>query len=133
MKTHVWKNVPGSEASDHSLPVRKIRFKEIAKAVKFTSNLFGKALSKRIKATILFASETGKSELYAKRLAQIFSHAFNVSVSLTFFSLSFSLSFIPHYSYAEFNLSCVRILKQALSVMNGTSFIHISLKKGDNE
>lgn len=81
MKTHVWKNVPGSEMSDHSLPVRKIRFKEIAKAVKFTSNLFGKALSKRIKATILFATETGKSELYAKRLAQIFSHAFNVSVS----------------------------------------------------
>lgn len=88
MKTHVWKSVPGSgDMSDHSLPVRKIRFKEIAKAVKFTSNLFGKALSKRIKATILFATETGKSELYAKRLAQIFSHAFNVSVSFNSFLL----------------------------------------------
>ena len=56
-------------------------FKEIAKAVKFTSNLFGKALSKRIKATILYATETGKSEQLAKRLGHIFSHAFNVNVS----------------------------------------------------
>ena len=83
LKSHVWKNAPGAEEHvDSSMPVRKIRFKEIAKAVKFTSNLFGKALSKRIKATILYATETGKSELYAKRLAQIFSHAFNVNVCI---------------------------------------------------
>lgn len=59
---------------------RKKRFKEIARAVKFTSNLFGKALAKRIKATILFATETGRSEEYAKRLEQIFSYAFNVTI-----------------------------------------------------
>lgn len=60
------------------LTPRKLRFKEIARAVKFTSKLFGKALSRRIKATILYATETGKSERYANKLAQIFSHAFNV-------------------------------------------------------
>ncbi|RWS08551.1 nitric oxide synthase: salivary gland-like protein, partial [Dinothrombium tinctorium] len=77
-KTHHWHNSPGSAVQ--TTPSKKIRFKEIARAVKFTSNLFGKALSKRIKATILFATETGKSEEYAKRLGHIFSHAFNVSV-----------------------------------------------------
>ena len=41
----------------------------------------GKALSKRIKATILYGTETGRSEQFAKRLGQIFSHVFNVSVS----------------------------------------------------
>lgn len=40
----------------------------------------GKALSKRIKATILYGTETGRSEQFAKRLGQIFSHVFNVSV-----------------------------------------------------
>lgn len=50
------------------------------RAVKFTSKLFGQALSKRIKATILFATETGKSEMYAKKLGEIFSHAFHSQV-----------------------------------------------------
>jgi nitric-oxide synthase len=59
---------------------RKFHFKEIARAVKFTSKLFGKALSKRVKATILYATETGKSEMYARRLGQIFGHAFNAQV-----------------------------------------------------
>ncbi|KAG7170858.1 Nitric oxide synthase, salivary gland-like, partial [Homarus americanus] len=49
-------------------------------AVKFTSKLFGKALSKRIKATILYATETGKSEMYAKKLGEIFGHTFNAQV-----------------------------------------------------
>lgn len=98
-KTHVWKNstLDGNGRNSIGGTPRKLRFKEIAKAVKFTSNLFGKsclvnnkfliffpkgkALSKRIKATILYATETGRSELFAKRLGQIFSHAFNVSVS----------------------------------------------------
>lgn len=50
------------------------------RAVKFTSNLFGMALSRRIKATILYATETGRSEQYAKTLGDIFSHAFNANV-----------------------------------------------------
>ena len=50
------------------------------RAVKFTSKLFGRALSKRIKATILYATETGKSEQYAKQLCELLGHAFNAQV-----------------------------------------------------
>ncbi|CAG2060947.1 unnamed protein product [Timema podura] len=42
--------------------------------------LFGHALSRRIKATVLYATETGKSEMYAKKLNEIFGHAFNSQV-----------------------------------------------------
>ena len=67
---------PSSTGSE--LTPRHLRFKEIARAVKFTSKLFGKALSRRIKATIVYATETGRSERFANKLAQTFSHAFNV-------------------------------------------------------
>jgi len=88
-KTHVWKK-GGSSVAGAITPTspkgrkgtrRKFHFKEIARAVKFTSKLFGKALSKRVKATILYATETGKSEMYARRLGEIFGHAFNAQVS----------------------------------------------------
>lgn len=52
----------------------------IFRAVKFTSKLFGRALSRRIKATILYATETGKSEQYAKQLVELLGHAFNAQV-----------------------------------------------------
>lgn len=52
----------------------------VCRAVKFTSKLFGRALSRRIKATVLYATETGKSEAYAKKLGDIFGHAFNAQV-----------------------------------------------------
>ncbi len=42
----------------------------------------GKAMAKRMKATILFATETGKSETYAKTLCGIFNHAFDAKVSI---------------------------------------------------
>ncbi|KAH9639089.1 hypothetical protein HF086_009058 [Spodoptera exigua] len=71
-KTHQWSKSDGVKTVR-----RKFHFKQIARAVKFTSKLFGRALSKRIKATILFASETGKSEQYAKELGTLFGHAFN--------------------------------------------------------
>ncbi|XP_026742645.1 nitric oxide synthase-like [Trichoplusia ni] len=74
-KTHVWTKSDGTK-SVH----RKFHFKQIARAVKFTSKLFGRALSKRIKATILYATETGKSEQYAKELGNLFGHAFNAQV-----------------------------------------------------
>lgn len=54
------------------------------RAVKFTSKLFGRALSRRIKATVLFATETGKSEQYAKQLVELLSHAFNAQVTIDF-------------------------------------------------
>ncbi|KAG0723989.1 Nitric oxide synthase [Chionoecetes opilio] len=79
-KTHVWKKSKDVNRNSVRRSKRKFRFKEIARAVKFTSKLFGKALSKRIKATILYATETGKSEMYAKKLGEIFGHTFNAQV-----------------------------------------------------
>ncbi|XP_042218772.1 nitric oxide synthase-like protein isoform X3 [Homarus americanus] len=79
-KVHVWKKNKDINRNSVRKPKRKFRFKEIARAVKFTSKLFGKALSKRIKATILYATETGKSEMYAKKLGEIFGHTFNAQV-----------------------------------------------------
>ena len=49
--------------------------------MKFSSKLYGKALSKRIKATVLYATETGKSENYAKKLREIFGQTFNAQVN----------------------------------------------------
>lgn len=40
----------------------------------------GAAMAKRVKATILFATETGKSQDYAKTLCEIFKHAFDAKV-----------------------------------------------------
>ena len=39
-----------------------------------------KAMAKRQKAVILYATETGKSERYAKMLGELFSHAFDPKV-----------------------------------------------------
>ncbi|PSN37016.1 Nitric oxide synthase-like protein [Blattella germanica] len=77
-KSHQWKK--GRELGKSKKPRRKFHFKQIARAVKFTSKLFGRALSRRIKATVLYATETGKSEMYAKKLGEIFGHAFNSQV-----------------------------------------------------
>lgn len=63
-------------------------FFPLFRAVKFTSKLFGRALSKRIKATVLYASETGKSEQYAKQLCELLGHAFNAQVD---FEINFPL------------------------------------------
>lgn len=41
----------------------------------------GKALARRVKCTILYATETGKSERYSKTLCEIFRHAFDARVS----------------------------------------------------
>ncbi|XP_061788417.1 nitric oxide synthase 1-like isoform X2 [Nerophis lumbriciformis] len=70
--THVWKGVNGTPTKK-----RAIGFKKLAKAVKFSAKLMGQAMAKRVKATILFATETGKSQDYAKTLCQIFKHAFD--------------------------------------------------------
>lgn len=50
------------------------------RAVKFSAKLMGQAMAKRVKATILFATETGKSQNYAKTLCEIFKHAFDAKV-----------------------------------------------------
>ncbi|XP_050526430.1 nitric oxide synthase, salivary gland isoform X2 [Daktulosphaira vitifoliae] len=78
-KTHVWKKGQ-NQGKTSKKQRRKFHFKQIARAVKFTSKLFGQALSRRIKATILYATETGRSEIYAKKLGEIFAHAFHSQV-----------------------------------------------------
>uniref|UniRef100_A0A034WS92 Nitric oxide synthase n=1 Tax=Bactrocera dorsalis TaxID=27457 RepID=A0A034WS92_BACDO len=77
-RTHLWKKGRGD--AKIKKPRRKFNFKQIARAVKFTSKLFGRALSKRIKATVLYATETGKSEQYAKQLCELLGHAFNAQI-----------------------------------------------------
>lgn len=76
-----WKNYVWEKSDNTTTVKRKFHFKQIARAVKFTSKLFATALSKRVRATILYASETGKSEEYARELGTIFGHAFNTQVS----------------------------------------------------
>uniref|UniRef100_A0A672UWW7 nitric-oxide synthase (NADPH) n=1 Tax=Strigops habroptila TaxID=2489341 RepID=A0A672UWW7_STRHB len=66
--THVWK---GDSYRDLFL---------LPRAVKFSAKLMGQAMAKRVKATILYATETGKSQVYAKTLCEIFKHAFDAKV-----------------------------------------------------
>ncbi|MBN3304291.1 NOS1 protein, partial [Amia calva] len=73
--THVWRGVNGTPTKK-----RAIGFKKLAKAVKFSAKLMGQAMAKRVKATILYATETGKSQVYAKTLCEIFKHAFDAKV-----------------------------------------------------
>ncbi|XP_075436568.1 nitric oxide synthase 3 isoform X2 [Ascaphus truei] len=72
-KHHVWK---GSQ----STITRKRTFKEVANAVKFSAKLMGKVMARRVKATILYATETGRSETYAHHLCKIFTYAFDPRV-----------------------------------------------------
>lgn len=78
-KTHVWKKGRDKKSTTKK-PRRKFHFKQIARAVKFTSKLFGRALSRRIKATVLFATETGTSQMYAEKLNELLGHAFHSQV-----------------------------------------------------
>ncbi|XP_043519270.1 nitric oxide synthase, salivary gland isoform X1 [Frieseomelitta varia] len=78
-KTHIWKKGRDKKSTSKK-PRRKFHFKQIARAVKFTSKLFGRALSRRIKATVLFATETGTSQMYAEKLSELLGHAFHSQV-----------------------------------------------------
>ncbi|KAK3750619.1 hypothetical protein QZH41_003100 [Actinostola sp. cb2023] len=72
-----WKHYRIRQKKESASPRKKLLFKEVAKAVKFSANLMGKAMAKRTKAIILYATETGKSENYAKMLSEMFLHAFD--------------------------------------------------------
>ncbi|XP_011646208.1 nitric oxide synthase, salivary gland [Pogonomyrmex barbatus] len=78
-KIHIWKKGRDKKTTSKK-PRRKFHFKQIARAVKFTSKLFGRALSRRIKATVLFATETGTSQMYAEKLSELLGHAFHSQV-----------------------------------------------------
>lgn len=51
------------------------------RAVKLACSMMHNAVIKRVKCTILFATETGKSEGFAKSLAETFKGGFNVNVN----------------------------------------------------
>uniref|UniRef100_A0A8D0XVG4 Nitric oxide synthase n=1 Tax=Sus scrofa TaxID=9823 RepID=A0A8D0XVG4_PIG len=73
-KTHVWQD-------EKRRPRRKeIRFKVLVKAVLFAAVLMHKTMAARVRATILFATETGRSETLARDLGALFSCAFNPKV-----------------------------------------------------
>ena len=51
-----------------------------SRAVMFTSSLMKKVLARRYKCTVLYATETGKSETFAKTVNEIFKFAFDTKV-----------------------------------------------------
>ncbi|XP_067834486.1 nitric oxide synthase 1-like [Heptranchias perlo] len=71
-KTHVWK---GNGAL--AIKRRTIGFKELATAVTFSAKLMAQAMAKRVKVTILYATETGRSETFARKLYENFKKAFD--------------------------------------------------------
>lgn len=72
----------GTRLSFYSLYLLSCLSLCLFRAVKFSAKLMGQAMAKRVKATILFATETGKSQNYAKTLCEIFKHAFDAKVRL---------------------------------------------------
>lgn len=53
----------------------------LTSAVKISAKLMGHVMAQRVKATILYASETGKSKAYAFNLKELFQSAFAPKVS----------------------------------------------------
>ncbi|XP_015923337.1 nitric oxide synthase, inducible-like [Parasteatoda tepidariorum] len=58
----------------------KFRFRSVAKAVQICIRMINKVKSSRTQATILYATETGKSETFAKKLGQMLQASFNTQV-----------------------------------------------------
>ncbi|XP_058139802.2 nitric oxide synthase, inducible isoform X2 [Dasypus novemcinctus] len=73
-KTHDWQDKKRRPKR------REIKLKVLAKAVLFASVLMHKAVASRVRVTVLFATETGKSETLARDLGALFSCAFNPKV-----------------------------------------------------
>ncbi|NXA04756.1 NOS2 protein, partial [Sapayoa aenigma] len=73
-KTHVWHD-------ETRRPKKKeIKFSVLAKAVLFASSLMRQAMATRAKVTVIFATETGKSEALASSLCSLFNCAFNTRI-----------------------------------------------------
>lgn len=78
-KTHQWKiSISNTKATDEYRRIHKL--KEIARFVMFANILYRAALKKRVKATILFATETGKSQMFAEQLVKPLSYVYNVEL-----------------------------------------------------
>ncbi|KAM9370506.1 nitric oxide synthase, inducible [Phaethornis superciliosus] len=73
-KTHVWHD-------ETRRPKKKeIKFSILAKAVLFASSLMRETMATRTKVTVLYATETGKSETLANNLCSLFNRAFNTKI-----------------------------------------------------
>ncbi|NXE54225.1 NOS2 protein, partial [Casuarius casuarius] len=69
----------------YQVPTRRPKKKEIklsilAKAVLFASSLMRKTMAARSKVTVIYATETGKSETLARSLCSLFNCAFNTKI-----------------------------------------------------
>ncbi|XP_067393807.1 nitric oxide synthase, inducible [Emydura macquarii macquarii] len=73
-KTHVWHDEKRRPKK------REIKFSVLAKAVFFSSALMRKTMAARTKATVIYATETGKSETLANNLRDLFNCAFSTKV-----------------------------------------------------
>ncbi|XP_063060626.1 nitric oxide synthase 2b, inducible [Engraulis encrasicolus] len=70
-ETHVWKD------ESKKLKKREIHFCAVARAALFTVLLMRRAMALRVRSTVLYATETGKSQTLAKNLNSMLSCAFN--------------------------------------------------------
>ncbi|KAL6471479.1 hypothetical protein MHYP_G00201290 [Metynnis hypsauchen] len=70
--TYVWK-----DEKRRSIKRKRISFKGLIRAVVFSQTLMQKALERRVSCTILCATETGKSQTFAKKLKSVLNCAFN--------------------------------------------------------
>ncbi|XP_057207744.1 nitric oxide synthase 2b, inducible [Triplophysa rosa] len=69
--THKWKN-EREKARRH-----RVSFRGLIRAVLFSQMLIKSALAKRVCCTVLYATETGKSQTFAKKLSSMLNCAFN--------------------------------------------------------
>ncbi|XP_046719546.1 nitric oxide synthase, inducible-like [Silurus meridionalis] len=70
--THVWK-----DEKKQLKKQRKLSFKGLIRAAVFSQILMKSVLVKRVPCTILYATETGRSQTFAKKLKSMLSCAFN--------------------------------------------------------
>ncbi|XP_065196544.1 nitric oxide synthase 3-like [Sycon ciliatum] len=72
---------PWKIEANRKLGDRKDRFKRFAWVVKTFNRMFKTSMSRRVKAVILYATETGRSATYAKKVGELFSNSFNYQVT----------------------------------------------------
>nr|CAB3264406.1 nitric oxide synthase, brain-like [Phallusia mammillata] len=75
-----WKYYKWKNNEQFGKAKKKINFRELAKSVLLTSTMMTKAMASRIKASIVYGTETGKSYDYAKTLQEMFNHAFDAKL-----------------------------------------------------
>ncbi|NXG42365.1 NOS2 protein, partial [Psilopogon haemacephalus] len=73
-KTHIWHD------ESRRPKKREIKFSILAKAVLFASSLMQQATAARPKVTVIYATETGKSETFANNLCSLFNCAFSTKI-----------------------------------------------------